>query len=465
MEENILIADVKTTGSLKEEKKIVKISLIKLNVLTSDISVIYNSLVKEEGFEESNLVDKSNEYFKSSDIEIVDVLKAPSLNKQRSEIQSLLDQYKVTAFGTNLKLGLLKDRGFKVNELKCVQIAAASICKLAPKHNNQDYLLPTLDQAWEVLFKNVSSNGTDDKLNDIKNVAKMAYKLIKLGHIIIEINKQTIDYNNQIIKHILNAADKSVFINTHSYPLIISFLTQLIKIFNGTTNFLDRNDDEHLNTLLVFDSTDKLNAVCKLINNTIINFDATNKTQVNKGRVDSNFVLIGSENECLPIYRHNLIGNILGQDANDKTKRKKQIEVIKHNYNIFLILEKDLLKKTTSINEFMFDYVVLTDINTIPIVNHSKSKGNFNKNKVYKLKFRQKLQRRNSSNSHFLHRGKSRFIRSLNKKKSSENIITTILPNAKKIISIYDNKMLTQRDNKFHHIKFIQPMATLEYQI
>ena len=183
MNNTILVVDIETTGFLNKGGKIVEIGIVKLNLATGDITPAYNSLVKEDGFGPQHTTGAYGWIFKNSDLKYEEVEAAPSLEEQRDEIQSLLNQYHSTAFNKSFDFDFLRDRGFNIKELPCPMKVATPICQLPNQYGYSSYKWPTVEEAWVHFFgKNTAYVEAHRGFDDAAHEAKIVFRLFELGH-------------------------------------------------------------------------------------------------------------------------------------------------------------------------------------------------------------------------------------------------------------------------------------------
>ncbi|MFA8299561.1 MAG: 3'-5' exonuclease [Hyphomicrobiales bacterium] len=180
MSQEILIVDIETTGFLAQGGKIVEIGIVKLNLNNGEITPVYNSLIKEDGFNLSHTYGRFGWIFKNSDLSYDDVCCAPSLESQRVELQSLFSTYKATAYNKSFDFGYLRDRGFSINELECPMRIATPILDLRCK-NGRRGKFPKVEEAWDYFFGNTGYIEAHRGLDDAQHEAMIVYELYKMG--------------------------------------------------------------------------------------------------------------------------------------------------------------------------------------------------------------------------------------------------------------------------------------------
>jgi DNA polymerase-3 subunit epsilon len=178
----LLIIDIETTGFLGQGSKIVEIGATELNTANGKAHIVFDSLCKEDGFEDDPKA-KEAWIFQNSDLEYEHVLKARPFEQVKTKFEQLVANYPdgATAYNNTFDFGFLKDRGVILPPmLKDPMKIATNICKLPGKYGN--YKWPKVEEAYKHFFPNENyiekHRGADDSLHE----ARIVYELIKLGH-------------------------------------------------------------------------------------------------------------------------------------------------------------------------------------------------------------------------------------------------------------------------------------------
>lgn len=96
----------------------------------------------------------------------------------------------------------------------------------------------------------------------------------------------------------------------------------------GKTSIMLKNlvrrlhNDTETNILLLAYTNRAVDEICDAVNKAIINFDARNKSKINFGRSDLNFIRIGSDSGTAQRHKHNLLSNACA-NSNDRSKLKE----------------------------------------------------------------------------------------------------------------------------------------------
>ncbi len=117
--------------------------------------------------------------------------------------------------------------------------------------------------------------------------------------------------NNRIIKKALRALDYFLLSVPKDSNRRISIIKELIRD-------VYRNEEKRI--LVLTSSIQGLDEICEIIDNSIINFEDINDGKINPGITMRNFIRIGIEDSTIQKYKHNLIGNYLGNVKSENEK-------------------------------------------------------------------------------------------------------------------------------------------------
>ena len=124
----IAVVDIETTGLDPCNDLIIEIGIVELNLHNGQTQVLFDSLVREQGFGDNH---RNSWIFLNSNVKFEEVKDAPPFESVRLKLERILDEYPVTAFNKSFDLGFLKARGINVpNELPCIMRTATNICKI-----------------------------------------------------------------------------------------------------------------------------------------------------------------------------------------------------------------------------------------------------------------------------------------------------------------------------------------------
>ncbi|MBS2098751.1 3'-5' exonuclease [Carboxylicivirga linearis] len=185
IENRILVVDIETTGFLNQGGKIVEIGMVLLNLDNGEVEPIYESLIREPGFDRSHTYGRYGWIFQNSDLTPEEVMEAPTLESQREAIQFLFDNHRATAFNKRFDFDYLRDRGFRINELPCPMIEATPIIKLPSRNGYGGYKWPKVEEAWEYFFGNTGYIEAHRGMDDAEHEAKIVYELYKMGAFVV----------------------------------------------------------------------------------------------------------------------------------------------------------------------------------------------------------------------------------------------------------------------------------------
>ncbi|MBS3749079.1 MAG: 3'-5' exonuclease [Candidatus Thermoplasmatota archaeon] len=169
----IIVVDIETTGFLKQQGLIVEIGMVKLNLETGKRTIMYDELVKEEGF------DKRHQHawiFQNSDLCFEKVLKAPPLDY--SLLQELFNTYPATAYNKRFDFDFLNDRGLKIKELDCPMKLSTTLCKLPGYYG---YKWPTVQEAYNFFFEDNDYVELHRACDDAFHESEIVWELYKQG--------------------------------------------------------------------------------------------------------------------------------------------------------------------------------------------------------------------------------------------------------------------------------------------
>lgn len=180
MDQKILVLDIETTGFLNKGGSIVEIGIVELNLVNGEVKTIFNSLLRE-----SILTAKHRDawIFSNSSLTVEEVREAPEAEGVLAEVQQILNKYPLgcTAYNKDFDFDFLMSRGLSIpRQLACPMKLSTPICKLPNKYNFKDYKWPTVEEAWNHFFPDVSyveeHRGADDAVHE----AQIVYALYKL---------------------------------------------------------------------------------------------------------------------------------------------------------------------------------------------------------------------------------------------------------------------------------------------
>jgi DNA polymerase III epsilon subunit-like protein len=182
----LLVLDIETTNFFNKGGKIVEIGIASLNLKTFDMLLIFNEVVKEEGFNIADSQYPNGWIFENSTLTFEECLKAPALGYHIFLLNALFKQYPVTAFNKQFDFQFLRDRDIKIPyECPDPMICSTDYFKLPPTQkmvyagHGDSYKWPSVQEAWDKLM--VSSvkephRGGKDCLMEAKIISKLYQK-------------------------------------------------------------------------------------------------------------------------------------------------------------------------------------------------------------------------------------------------------------------------------------------------
>ncbi len=176
----VAVVDIETTGFQPSNSLILEIGIVELDVETGEVKEIFNSCVKEPSF---GTAHRRSWIFDHSDLQYDEILKAPSLEEIRKDVQDILDKYSITAFNKQFDLGFLRARGFNIpNELPCIMFESTNVCLIPSRNSRSKYKKPKVQEAWDHFFPNSDYIEGHRALDDADHEAKILYELIRTGN-------------------------------------------------------------------------------------------------------------------------------------------------------------------------------------------------------------------------------------------------------------------------------------------
>jgi DNA polymerase-3 subunit epsilon len=177
------IVDIETTGFLNQGGKIVEIGIVELDITNGQKRVLFDSVVKEEGMDELHTKHPMGWIFQNSDLTFEEVMKAPSLESVKAEIQGVFDSFftGITAFNKSFDFGFLKSRGFRIAELPCIMETATPVLNLPSRGYHKGPKWPNVEEAYHFLKGDTAFVESHRAADDAMHEADIAYELYKRG--------------------------------------------------------------------------------------------------------------------------------------------------------------------------------------------------------------------------------------------------------------------------------------------
>jgi DNA polymerase-3 subunit epsilon len=170
----ILVVDIETTGFVPETGSIVEVAMVLVDTKTKEIKTLFNEVLHDDNFGEHS---KNAWIFSNSTLTYNEVRDSKHIEHYRPQMQSILNQYQMTAFNKKFDLSFLRARGFKCNDLgKCIMESTKEY--LGILYN--EYKNPSVVKAYRKLF-NQPEYEEDHRANqDCIDEAKILLKLVEL---------------------------------------------------------------------------------------------------------------------------------------------------------------------------------------------------------------------------------------------------------------------------------------------
>ena len=180
MDNKILIIDIETTGWLTDGGSIVEIGAVELDLDTSEITEVFNSLCREK-----ILTAKHRDawIFHNSDLTPDMVREAPEFEKIKEPFQKIVNSYPAgaTAYNRSFDISYLQDRLIAFPKLlPCPMILSTEICKLPGKYANS-FKWPKVEEAFNYFFPDFPYNERHRAAHDALHEAMIVYKLYDIG--------------------------------------------------------------------------------------------------------------------------------------------------------------------------------------------------------------------------------------------------------------------------------------------
>ena len=177
----IAIVDIETSGFQNQGGLIVEIGIVGLNLDTGVVTNVFDSIVKEDGFDLSHTKAPFGWVFNNSYLKYEDVIQSSPLRTLIPTIQKVLDSYPLgaTAYNKSFDFGFLKSRGLIINELPCIMLSACPVVNLAPNLGFNTPKWPKVEESWKYFFPNASYVEKHRALDDAYHEALIAYELYK----------------------------------------------------------------------------------------------------------------------------------------------------------------------------------------------------------------------------------------------------------------------------------------------
>ncbi|MFC2126841.1 3'-5' exonuclease [Bacteroidota bacterium] len=178
MQNELIVLDIETTGLSPINDFILELGIVKLNLDTGEISVLFDSV-----FKDPNLTAKHRDawIFQNGYMEISEIRNASPLSNYEDEIQEILNAYrgKITAWNRSFDSKFLEANGFDLGAtVPCPMKESTNFFKIP---GARGYKWPKAQEAWDVLFPSVRKIEQHRGLDDSIMEAKIIYELVQMG--------------------------------------------------------------------------------------------------------------------------------------------------------------------------------------------------------------------------------------------------------------------------------------------
>ena len=160
----IYVIDTETTGLNGSPKDLVlEISIVEVDLETKETKKVYDSVI---GYDTSEWSDYLKEawIFYNSTLTIEDIEKASPLDQVIDEVKEIVKDKIITSFNTGYDLyNFLFRSPWKLKDIikgvaPCIMLSATNVCKIPVHWNDYDYKWPNLEEAYEILVQDETTN-------------------------------------------------------------------------------------------------------------------------------------------------------------------------------------------------------------------------------------------------------------------------------------------------------------------
>ncbi|MFA5364304.1 MAG: 3'-5' exonuclease [Candidatus Bathyarchaeia archaeon] len=178
---DIAVVDIETTSinpriPFKIENDIIcEIGIVKLNINTGKITPLFNSVCQEDA-----CGSPKSWIFHHSDLTHSEVTQAPHINDLKNEIQSIFNEYTVTAWNQAFDFPRLEhhSRGLKItNKYWDPMIVLTNLIKI-PHPSRSGYKWPSVSDAWKYFNPNKKFFHPHRAIQDATVEAQLTYQAV-----------------------------------------------------------------------------------------------------------------------------------------------------------------------------------------------------------------------------------------------------------------------------------------------
>lgn len=172
----ILVLDIETAG-LKITAPIVEIGLALVDTEKKEIKPLFNKIIREKHF--NPRYNSKAWIFHNSDLKVIDVMNAQPLENYKKELQDYFNLYPLTAYNKSFDLRFMRDRGFKINDIKCLMKACNPLGKAFDK-NGKRKTIPSVEDMYNQFFPDSNFVEEHRGLDDAMRESEILLKLVEL---------------------------------------------------------------------------------------------------------------------------------------------------------------------------------------------------------------------------------------------------------------------------------------------
>lgn len=151
MDDEILIADIETTGFKPGDDYILELGLVKLNLATGERETLFDQVVRHPELRQKH---REAWIFKNGYMTIEEVRAAKPLEHYRNEVEDLFKEFsgRITAWNRAFDCKFLNHEGYQLGDpLPCPMLESTDYFKI-PSPRGRGWKWPKAQEAWDRLF-------------------------------------------------------------------------------------------------------------------------------------------------------------------------------------------------------------------------------------------------------------------------------------------------------------------------